>query len=442
MTDFLHALRHAVLGAGLILLLGLATAQTGGGARLVRNGDYIVAVVNSELVTAFEVEQRLSGVRADAQRSTARAPTDEALRQQVLDALIDERVIITYARDSAAKVDEVELDRAVNTVATQNKLSIDELRERLRTEGNDFLRFRNNLRDQILVERVREREVVGRIRVSDGDIDKWIDKQRAAVVGEVQLNLAQVLIAVAEGASASEVQARQQSADAALARLRSGENFAAVALEMSADGNRERGGEIGLRPANRLPDLFVEATLNMAVGQIIATPLRSGAGFHILKVLERRERDAFAITQTRARHILLRPSERVNVAALGQRLGELGAAIEAGQRKFDEVAKEVSEDGSAPAGGDLGWVSPGGFVPEFEEAMNALPVNGLSAPVTTRFGVHLIQVLERRDVTLEPKDVREQARNVLREQKFEQAFADWVKELRQRAYLELREPPL
>ncbi len=422
----------AALGAS------VANAQT---VRAPRNGDYIVAVVNTESVTAIEVEQRFERTRADAQRGAPRAPNDESLRQQVLDALIEERVLLTYARESGAKIDEVELDRAVANVAAQNQLNIDQLRERLKTEGQDFQRFRNNLRDQMLLERVREREVGSRIKIADADIDRLVDSQRTEAAGDNELSLAQILISVPEGASDAVVAQRRALAEQALARVRAGADFAVVAGEVSEDSNRAAGGEIGRRAQRKLPDLFVEATRGVAAGQIAVQPVRSAAGFHILKVLDRESGSGFKVTQTRARHILLRLSERAPLAAVSARLEQVRRQVERGERKFEDAARELSEDSSAAAGGDLGWASPGQFVPEFEEALNRLTPGGVSAPVQTRFGVHLLQVLERRDTSLDPKEVREQARNMLREQKFEQAFVDWAKDLRLRAYIEMREPP-
>jgi peptidyl-prolyl cis-trans isomerase SurA len=223
--------------------------------------------------------------------------------------------------------------------------------------------------------------------------------------------------------------------------VQKGEAFAAVAKEISEDGNRENGGEIGMRPASRLPDVFVEATKSLKSGEVTSTLLRTGAGFHILKLIERRDAAAGRVTQTRARHVLLRPSAQLSAEVASKRLSDYAKQIESGARSFEDIARQYSEDGSAAAGGDLGWASPGGMVPEFEEAMNALAVGGLSAPLVSRFGVHLIQVLERREIALEPKQLREQARSVLREQRFEQAYLDWTKELRARAYVEMREPP-
>jgi peptidyl-prolyl cis-trans isomerase SurA len=293
----------------------------------------------------------------------------------------------------------------------------------------------------MMIERLREREVYRRIQISDEDVDKFLDEQRARLNVDAETNLAQILVTVPEGADAATVAERRARIMAALARVQGGEAFDAVAREVSEDGNRQRGGEIGLRPASRLPDIFITATRGLRPGQMTAEPLRSGAGFHLLKVLERKERPLGEVTQTRARHILLRPSAQLSAEVAARRLAEYRRQIESGARRFEDIAREFSEDGSASVGGELGWAAPGVMVPEFEQAMNALPVGGLSAPVVSRFGVHLIQVEERRNVVLDDKQLREQARNVLREQRFEKAYDEWTRELRTRAYVEFREPP-
>jgi peptidyl-prolyl cis-trans isomerase SurA len=416
-------------------------AQRAADRTTVRTGDYIVAIVNQELVTAVEVQLRVRRLLDEASRSAQRLPAEEVLRQQVLDALIEERAILTHARDGGARVDDGELDRAVQAVAAQNQLTIDQLRARLKEESLDFVRFRANLRDQILVERTREREVGQRIRITDAEIDRYIEQARAQASLEASVNLAQILVTVPERADAELVAARRARAEAALARVRAGEPFDVVARELSEDGNRERGGEIGMRQGSRLPDLFVEVTKNLLVGELTPAPVRSGAGFHVLKVLARESADLFKVTQTRVRHILLRPSSRLTAAQAQARLETYRARIAAGEARFEDLARQFSEDGSASAGGDLGWAQSGMMVPEFEQAMNALGPGELSQPVTSRFGVHLIQVLERRQADVDPRQVREQARNVLREQKFEEAYVEWVRDLRARAYIEMREPP-
>lgn len=439
MTDRFHLARAAALALAAALCVGGANAQNRAGGP--RTGDYILAVVNQELVTATELETRLARIRDEAARSRQALPPADELRRQVLDAMIDERVLVTHARESGERIDDAELDRAVANVAAQNQISLAELRQRLARQGMDFLRFRRNVRDQLLVERVREREVASRIRVTDAEIDAFLEKRRAEAGTAATYNIAQILVTVSEGASAAVEAERRALAEGALDRVRGGEAFEAVARELSEDANRAQGGVIGARPADRLPDVFMEVVRPLKSGEVAPSLLRTGAGFHVLKLVEKRDAEAFAVPQTRASHILLRVSPQLSAEAAAARLREFKRQIEAGTKTFEQLARENSEDGSAAQGGDLGWASAGVFVPEFEETMNRLPIGGVSEPVVSRFGVHLIRVLERRQTVLDPKQQREQARNALREQKFEEAYGEWQRELRARAYVEMREPP-
>jgi peptidyl-prolyl cis-trans isomerase SurA len=431
-----------LLAALVAVLAGAAApAQTGSTPPPLRPGDYIAAVINQELVTAFELNQRMGLAREDARRRNQRLPPAAEFRSMVLESLIEERAILSHARDSGVRVDDAEIDRAVAVIAAQNQLTLVQLRARLVQDGQDLARFRANLRDQLLIERVREREVAQRIRITDGEIDSFIEKQRGSSAGEVQYNIAQILIKLPDNPTDSVVAERRARADQAVARVRAGEDFATVARQLSEDNNRERGGEIGLLPADRLPDIFLETVRPLKEGEVAPTLLRTGAGFHLLKLVERSEGGALRVTQTRARHILLRPSEQLPEAAVQQRLADFKRQIIAGTRRFEDLAREHSLDGSASQGGDLGWASPGQFVPEFEAGMNPLPLGGVSDPVTTRFGVHLIQVMERRVVAPDTKQLRDQARAALRERKFDEAYVDWLREVRGRAYVEFREAP-
>jgi peptidyl-prolyl cis-trans isomerase SurA len=425
----------------LILAVALAASAVCAHAQRTRTADYIAAVVNQELVTAVEVDQRIARIREEAQRTNQRVPAPEVLRRHVLEALIDERTVISYARSAGVKVEDNELDRAIANIASQNQLGVQQLRERLARDGVDYTRFRADVRDQLMIERVREREVQSRIRVSDEEVDAWLAQQRGAAAAEAEYDIAQILVTVPENASEAVLAERRARAEAALARVRGGEAFDAVAREVSEDANRERGGSIGMRPADRLPDVFIETVRNLRAGDVSPTLLKTGAGFHILKLVERRDNAAFRVTQTRVRHILLRAAPPVTAEQAARRLADLKRQVASGSRRFEDLAREHSEDGSAPQGGDLGWATAGSLVPEFEEAMNRLPPGGISDPVVSRFGVHLIQVLDRRQVAMDPKQLREQARSALRERKFQQAYADWVRELRSRAYIEMREPP-
>jgi peptidyl-prolyl cis-trans isomerase SurA len=441
LISFLRAaLRPLACALALCLAAGAAPAQT---RALPNTADYIVAVVNQELVTNAELQTRLARIRDDAARGKTQLPAPAELRKQVLEALIDERVQVTNARETGPKIDEAELDRAVANVAVQNQLTMPQLRSRLQQQGIAYGTFRSNVKDQILMERVREREVNSRIRLGNDEVDALIDQRRAASGNATQFNIAQVLVTVPDGVGAEQIAQRRTRAESALARIKGGESFEAVAREISEDGNKAQGGVIGLRPADRLPDVFVEVVRSLKAGEVAPTLLRSGAGFHVLKLVERQDSGgAFSVQQTHARHILLRVSDQLSTEAAGRRLAEFKRQIGAGSRSFEQLARENSEDGSAAAGGDLGWTSPGAFVPEFEETMDKLSVGGISEPIASRFGVHLIQVLERRQVALDLKQQREQARNVLREQKFEGAYLEWVRDLRGRAYVEMREPPV
>ena len=432
MTELASVVR--CLAAGLLLALGAAHAGA-------QSADYIVAVVNQELVTAAEVKLRIERIREEAAKTGAALPPPADLRKEVLDTLIDERVLVTAARDSGARVDPVELDRAVASVAAQNQLTIPELRERLGREGVAFAKFRDNIKDQIMVSRVRERDVTDRIKVSDDEIDAFVQQRAAQAGSAAQLDIAQILVAVPEAAGEGVVAERRQRALAAQQRVRAGEDFAAVAREVSDDSNRAQGGDMGMRPVDRLPDLFVKTVEPLQAGQVAPELLRSGAGFHVLKLVGREAAGGAAVQQVRARHILLRPSEELPIDAAAQRLLQFKREIESGGKTFEQLARANSVDASAVQGGDLGWVSAGQFVPEFETALKALPIGGISNPVVTRFGVHLIQALDRRSVELDRKQQRDQARNILREQKFQTAYNDWLRDLRGRAYIEMREPP-
>lgn len=430
------------------LLLAAALAVGAAGpfgdahAQRVQAGDHIVAVVGQELVTANEVTRRIELVRQEARANGQQVPPDAELRRGVIDALIDERIVLGFARDYGMRVDDAELDRAVQTIATRNNLTLPQLREQLKKEGLDFNRFRGQIRDQLLVERVREREVSQRIKVSDAQVDELVAKQRgASAPGEAEYNVAQIRVSVPEGADEATVASHRAKAEAALARVRGRESFAVVAKETSDDEQRDAGGEIGLRPASRLPDTFVEAVRRLRVGEVAPAVLRTGAGFHVLKLVEKREAQDTSVTNTRARHILIRPGAQASQDVVTRQMLEFKRQIESGARRFEDLAKQHSQDGSAEQGGDLGFAPPGSYVPEFEVAMNALKVGAVSNPVPTRFGIHLIQVVDRKETTVTAKQLREQARNALREQRFEQAYTEWLDELRARAYVERRDAP-
>ena len=405
--------------------------------------DYIVAVVNSEPITNNEVRAKL--VRAEQQltQQGAALPPRGELATQVLERLISDKAQLQLARTSGLRVDDNAVESAVLGVARQNQISAEELRRRLVVDGISYNQFRADLRDEILVSRLRQRELESRVVITEQNIDQFLrEQQESTGLTAPEINLAQILVAVSENATPQQLAALQAKALQAADRAKAGTDFGVLANEMSDSPTRATGGQMGLRSAERYPPLFVEATKNLPVGGI-AGPVRSEAGFHILKMVEKKQAGTpgMNVTQTRARHILLRVTPVLNERAVSEKLADVKKRIAAGQSDFATQARQVSEDASAKDGGDLGWTSPGAFVPEFEQVMNSLAPGQISEPLTSRFGVHLIQVLERRDTELSKRDQREMARNALRELKQEEAYTLWAQEVRGRAYVEYREPP-
>lgn len=406
-----------------------------------RAAEYIVALVNSEPITNTEVQTRVERILKENPEAQ-RAPRAE-LTRLVLERLIAERAQLQQAKEAGIKVDELAIDQAEQIVARQNQISLVELRSRVAAEGISPQTFRNDLRDQLLLSRLRDREVEAKVKVSDTEVDQFIRDQRSSPnVAMQNINLAQVLVAVPESASEAQVASLQQRAQGVAQRARAGEDFAKLAQEFSDAPDRANGGALGMRSADRYPTLFVEATQSTAVNGV-AGPIRSGAGFHVLKVLAKSQPGAAdaVVTQTQVRHILLRSDAKRSTAQAVAQLAEFKERIQKGSAEFAGLARDNSQDGSAKEGGDLGWSRPGQFVPEFEEAMNRLAPGQLSDPVVSRFGVHLIQVVARRDAKLSQAEQREAARAVLREKKVEEAFETWAQEIRARAYVEFREPP-
>lgn len=408
-----------------------------------RQADFIVAVVNSEPVTNNEVRARMARAEAQLAQQGGTMPPRDLLAREVLERLILERVQLQQAKEAGIKVDDFAVSQAEQGVARQNNMSVDELYRRLGRDGMGKERFREELRNQLLLQRLREREVEARVKVSDLDIDQYLREQQAGTdATAMEINLGHVLVLVPENASPAEVAARQARAQRAADKVRAGEDFAAVAREFSdAPEGQRNAGQLGLRPADRYPELFVNSTLGLPVGSIVG-PVRSPAGFHVLKVIERVTAGLPAtVVQSHARHILLRTGPQLSESAAAARLAEYRRRVQAGLADFGALAREHSQDGSAKDGGDLGWATPGRYVPEFEQALNALTPGDISEPVVSRFGVHLIQLLERRQAKLTQREQRDMARDTVREKKLDEAYATWAQELRGRAYVEYRDPP-
>lgn len=406
-----------------------------------RPADYIVAVVNSEPITNNEVRIRMQRFEGQLGQPAGGAGARAQLLREVMERLISEKAQLQLAREQGVKVDEALVDQAELNVARQNQVDVAELRRRMVADGMVPAQFRQDLRDQIMLSRLREQELASRARVTERDIDQFLAEQASSPAAQ-ELNLSHILVAVAENASEAQVAAAQAKARQLQARARSGEDFARLAREHSdAPGAQAGGGAIGPRTVDRLPPLFVEATRNLPEGGV-SDVVRSAAGFHIVKVVEKRQvADAMAVTQSRARHILLRTGPQLTEAAARQRLADFKRRIEARQADFAQLAREHSQDASGPNGGELGWANPGTFVPEFEDTLNGLAPGQIADPVASRFGVHLVQLVERRQVALSPRERREAARAMLRERKLDEAYAVWAQEVRGRAYVEYRDPP-
>ena len=412
-------------------------------ASVTAQADFIVAVVNSEPITNNQVRLEVSRAMQQISRQNAQQPNLQALAAEVLDSLINRKAQLQFARETGLKVEPSAVDQAEQSIAVQNQFNVAELHRRVVLDGQTVAQFRAELADQILLQRLREREVESRVRVSDQEVEQFQSQQQSVQdVGALQLNLAQVLVVVPESASDVQVQALRARAMRVLERARAGEDFAALVREFSEASSVANGGQLGLRPASRYPALFVDATRQLGVGEVAAL-VRSPAGFHVLKVVEKLNTNAptMSVTQSHARHILLLPNAILSESQARQQLADLKKQVLAGKADFADLARQYSKDGSAAKGGDLGWASPGMFVPEFEEAMNRLAPGDISDPVLSRFGVHLIQLQERRKATLTPEQQREAVRAMLREKKTVETYQTWALDVRARAYVEMREPP-
>jgi peptidyl-prolyl cis-trans isomerase SurA len=413
-------------------------------AQNARQADFIVAVVNSEPITNNDVRISVQMAREQLLAQQQTLPSPDALRQTVLERLINERAQLQIARETGVRADDAAVDAAEQNIARQNQVDVTTLRQRLAKEGVDPAAFRARLRDQLLLGRLRERDVDARVRVSDQDVDRYLSDLQAKNADPLvqEINIAQILIPVTENAAADQIAALQARAQSVLQRARAGEDFAALVKQFSG-AEQANGGQIGLRRGDRYPPLFMDAVQPVPTGGL-SEVVRSGAGFHILKVVDRRAPPlpTRSVVQSRARHILLRTSPELTQTVAVERLAGYRQRIASGQADFAALAREFSQDGSASQGGDLGWATPGMFVPEFEDAMNRLNPMDISTPLVSRFGVHLIQLLDRRKVDLSPREMRDYVRNLLRETRTEEEFITWARDIRGRAFVEMREPPV
>ena len=399
--------------------------------------DRIVAVVNDSVITRNDLTERVNRAESQLKRQGTTAPPRADLEKQILERMITDRAVAHFARENGLRIDDLELDRAIDRIAADNQMVTAQLRVVLEKDGVPFAKFREDIRTEIIMARLREREVNDKIVVTDSEIDSLIAAAQQGPGGNDEYNVSHILVRVPENASPEQIQARQARAAEALAQLKAGTAFAQVAASFSEAPDALQGGSMGWRDGARLPALFAEALRNMKVGDL-SSILRSPNGFHVVKLVERRGgQQAVMVQQTRARHILIKVSEVVSENEGRNRMRNLKERLD-NKGDFAQLARANSEDTSASKGGDLGWISPGDTVPEFERAMDALKPNEISEPVRSPFGWHLIQVLERRasDMTVERK--RLAARQTLRERKGEEAFLEWVRRTRDLAYIEIR----
>ncbi len=414
----------------------VAAAETATAPKLL---DDIRVVVNDDVITRLELDERMRVVISQLQRQGTKLPDRNILEKQVLERMIMEKLQMQFAKETGVQVDDVQLEGALQRIAQQNKFpSLPAFRAKLEKEGIDFAKFREEIRGEMLTGRLREREVDSKLVISEADIEAFLATQETQGNKGEELKLAHILVVVPEQATAVGIRNFQRKAEDALAKLKGGAPFSQVAAGYSDARDALQGGELGWRPTNQLPALLSEPLASMKPGEL-SPILRSPSGFHIIKLLDRRSSDTpVFITQTHARHILIKTSELVSENEARARLQEIKRRIDKGA-DFAEQARLHSEDGSAAQGGDLSWISPGETVPEFEKAMDALKVGQVSGLVQSGFGWHLIQVLERRNTDISTEQKKQQARKAIRAYKSDDAYQDWLRQLRDRAFIEYRE---
>ena len=365
-------------------------------------------------------------------------PPGDVLDKQLLERLITERALTQYAKETGVRIDDIQVERTIARVAQENKMSPEDFRKAVEREGMAYAKYREEIRNEIMVQRLRDREVDSKLSVSDAEVDNFLATAAAQTGGETEYRLAHVLVIVPEQSSPEQIDAKRRRAEDALKQIRSGTDFSQVAAGFSDAPDALKGGDLGWRPPARLPTVFAEPVRNMKPGDV-SDILRSSTGFHIVKLEEIRSRNQpTVVEQTHARHILIKVNEITSESEAKIRIDRVKDRLDGGA-KFEDQARLSSEDASASKGGDLGWLSPGDTVPEFEQAMAKQKLGEVSpAPVRTPFGWHLIEVLERRTQDITAERQREQARQAMRQRKSEEAFQEWVRTIRDRAYVELK----
>jgi peptidyl-prolyl cis-trans isomerase SurA len=435
--DYFKVLGAAAIAAIFSLAGGLAAAAQAPASGRVVLLDRIVAVVNEDVITQRDLDDRMKVVTIQLREQGTPAPPKDVLEKQVLDRMIYTKVQLQFAKETGLRVDDSQLDSAIGRIAENNKISPAQLRAALEKDGVSFTKFREDIRDEIVMSRLREREVDNKITVSDSEVDNLLKTLQSQGGKTEEFDLSHILIRVPEQVSPEQLRDRRARAEKALAQINGGADFRQVAASFSEAPDAVQGGAMGWRDLARLPSIFAEAVKTMKPGDV-SPILRSPNGLHILRLNGRRGQDApVIVSQTHARHILIKTSEVVSESEARDRLVKLKERLD-NNADFAELARLQSEDGSASRGGDLGWLSPGDTVPEFEKAMDALKVGEISGPVRSPFGWHLIQVLERRNEDMSKQQERLHARMSLRAQKADEAYQEWLRQLRDKAFVEIR----
>ncbi|MBK4733715.1 peptidylprolyl isomerase [Noviherbaspirillum sp. DKR-6] len=411
--------------------------------------DAIVAVVNNEVITAQELESRMQLVEARLKSQGVSLPPRAEFQKQLLERMIVDRAQMQEAKEQGIRVDDNLLDNAIARIAQQNSMSLQEFRNKVERDGTPYNRFREDIRGEIMMQRLREREVVNKVQITESEVDNFLAANGGAMSAQPELDIAQILVRIPENATPEQIAQRRARADEALQQLRGGADFARVAATYSDASDALNGGDMGWRSPDRLPQLFVDAVAQRQDGEI--SVVKSANGFHILKLVGRRSAAAGngkngaalpAVTETHVRHILIKVNQVVPANEARRKLVELKERLDHKAATFEELARLYSNDGSASKGGDLGWIYPGDTVPEFEKAMNALQPGQISDPVESPFGFHLIQVLERKTDDMSRERQRTLAKQALRERKVDEATEDWLRQLRDRTYVEYRNDEL
>ena len=421
-----------------LLLYSLLTlTHCGVHAAEVTKMDRIVAIVDQAVITEQELEGRIRTVTAQLTKQGTELPPDNVLRKQILERLISDTLQLQYAAQTGLKVDDNQLDRTIERIAEQNQMSLTEFSNALAKDGIAMRKFRADIRNEITLARLREREVESRVNVTESEIDNFLTTQSAIKDNQDEYEISHILIRTPEEGAPEDIQRAKIKVDEAIKALKEGNNFSKVSASFSDAPNALEGGSIGWKTSAQIPVLFLDALKTMQTGEI-SSPLRSPNGFHILKLTNKRGGSSpLLIEQTHARHILIKLSEIVSEKEGKQKMEGIKERLDNGE-KFETLARQFSEDGTASNGGDLGWVNPGDTVPQFEQAMNALKDQQISEPVRSPFGWHIIQVLERRKQDMSKEAARLKARQEIRARKGEEAYQDWIRELRDRAFVELR----